>query len=223
MHRRQFTTSVLAALAFLGPIAAAADTVPADGLVKVKSKRLKAVYLKPGADFRVYHKVLLEPTQVAFRKGWQREYNSSTRARRVTDTDLQRAVDSGVADASGIFAKAFTDGGWAVVTAPGRDVLKVRTGLVNISVSAPDIQTAGRSRTYANEAGQATLVVEVWNSSTGTLLGRALDARLAGDNTIMMMRNSVTNRADFRRLVGDWAKISVRGLNELKASSPVRA
>jgi hypothetical protein len=37
-----------------------------------------------------------------------------------------------------------------------------------------------------------------------------------------MRRNSVTNRADFRRLVDDWAKISVRGLNELKASSPVK-
>jgi hypothetical protein len=222
MHRRQFTTLVLAS-AFFGPLAHAADTSATEGLVKVKSKRLKAVYLKPGADFRVYHKVMLDPTQVAFKKNWQRDYNSSTRAFRVTDADVQRAIDEGMVESSKVFAKAFTDGGWPVVTAPGHDVLKVRTGLVNIRPSAPDIQTAGRSRVYANEAGEATLIIDVWDSSTGTLLGRAFDARLAGDNTIMMMRNSVTNRADFRRLVEDWAKISVRGLNELKASSPVKA
>ena len=77
---------------------------------------------------------------------------------------------------------------------------------------------AGRSRTYANEAGHATLVIEVHDSMTGAILGRAVDGRLAGD-TDAFMRNSVTNRADFRQLIKLWASNSVRGLGELKALS----
>jgi hypothetical protein len=219
MHRRQFATSVLA-LSLFGSFAKAAD--PNAGLVKVPSKRLKAVYLKPGADFRVYHKVMLDKTEVAFREGWQRDYNSSTRAMRVSDRDVQQIVDKGVAASSDIFAKAFSDGGWPVVTAAAPDVLRVRTGIVNIRVTAPDVMTAGRSSVYASEAGQATLIIDAWDSSTGTLLGRAYDSQLAGDNTIVMRRTSVSNRGDFRRLVQDWAKISVRGLNTLKATSPVK-
>ena len=41
-----------------------------DGLVRVKSKRLDVVYLQPGADFRSYTKVMLDPTEVAFAKNW---------------------------------------------------------------------------------------------------------------------------------------------------------
>jgi hypothetical protein len=226
MLRRHFNASVLA-FAFSGLAAGAADAQPAtyNGLVRVKSKQLKAVYLKPGADFRAYHKVMLDPVHIAFRKDWQKDYNSTKRGHsgRVTDADMQRAVDKAAAEYRDIFAKAFTAAGYQVVTTPGPGVLRVSTGLVNVSVTAPDIQTAGRSSTYAGEAGQATLVVEARDSTTGALLGAAIDARLAGDNAIMMRRSTVSNRADFQRLVGDWARISARGLSELKSSSPVAA
>jgi hypothetical protein len=226
MLRRQFNTSVLAVV-FSGGFAAVADAQPAtyNGLVRVKSKRLRAVYLKPGADFRVYHKVMIDPTHVAFKKDWKRDYNSTKRghAGRVTDADMQRAVDRAVGESSNIFAQAFTKGGYAVVTSPGPGVLRVSTALVNITVTAPDIQTAGRSSTFAGEAGQATLVVEARDSVSGELLGAAIDARLAGDNSIGMRRTTVSNRADFQRLIGDWARISVNGLGELKSTSPVNA
>jgi hypothetical protein len=60
----------------------------------------------------------------------------------------------------------------------------------------------------------------VRDSLTGALLGRAVDRRLAGDNTVGQ-RNRVTNRSDFRRLVTRWAELSIRGLNELKIRAPV--
>jgi hypothetical protein len=168
---------------------------------------------------------MLDPVHVAFKKGWQKDYNSTKRGHsgRVTDADMQRAVDKAVADSGDIFAKAFTAAGYPVVTAPGPGVLRVSTALVNISISAPDIPTAGRSSVYSSEAGSATLVVEARDSTTGALLGAAMDARLVGDNSIMMRRTTVSNRADFQRVVSDWARISARGLGELKAASPVNA
>jgi hypothetical protein len=227
MHRRGFVTASLVALAIAAASAgvgiAAEPVATPDNLVRVKSKKLKAVYLRPGADFRPYHRVMLDPTHVAFRKNWQRNYNSSKRGAsgRISESDMQNAVDRAVKSATGIFEKAFADGGYQVVTEPGPDVLRVSTALVNISVSAPDRPTAGRSSTYSGEAGQATLVVEARDSASGALLGRAIDARLAGDREIMMRRTTVSNRADFENLIRDWAKISVNGLTELKASSPI--
>src|SRR5436190_1305918 len=48
-----------------------------DGLTLVKSKRFDAVYLAPDADFSSYRKVMLDPTEVAFRKNWVSDYNST--------------------------------------------------------------------------------------------------------------------------------------------------
>ncbi len=51
-----------------------------DGLVEVKPKRLDAAYLMPGADFRPYTKLMIDPVEVAFRKNWMRDVNDSASA-----------------------------------------------------------------------------------------------------------------------------------------------
>jgi hypothetical protein len=226
MNRRRFAGLAVALLASGGAGTALAAKPPQDwdGLSRVPSKRMKYVYLAPGADFRGYRQVMIDPTEIAFHKDWKRDYNGTHKglSGRVSDADMQKVITEGGQVATGIFTDAFTKGGYPVVTAPGEDVLRVRTGIVNVMVSAPDIPTAGRSRTYAGEAGQATMVIEVRDSMTGALLGRVVDGQLAGD-TQSLLRNRVTNRSDFRQLVKLWASNSVRGLAELKASSGVGA
>jgi len=207
--------------------AAQAKDVPAtwDHLVKVDSKKLKAVYLLPGADFRPYHKIMLDKPEAAFRKNWLRDYNRNTArglSRRLSDADAEKALETVSASLQTIFAKAYTDGGYQIVTTPGPDVLRIRTAVIDLHVNAPDIMTAGRSRSYAPEAGSATLVLEARDSQTGAVLGRAVDGRLAGDmGGMMMSRSSVSNKADFESVFRTWAKASVNGLNVLKSSSSV--
>jgi hypothetical protein len=92
---------------------------------------------------------------------------------------------------------------------------------VNIWVNAPDVGGGSRTHTFSPEAGQATFFVEVRDSLTGALLGRAVDQRYAGDLG-PNWRTSVSNRADFRDLVAGWGRDAVRGVNELKALSPIR-
>jgi hypothetical protein len=92
--------------------------------------------------------------------------------------------------------------------------------VINMDVAAPDMMTAGRSVSFSKEAGEATLVIEVRDSESGQLLGRALDRREAGDS-MPYNRNSTTNRADFSRLFRTWAKFSAEGLTKLKATSPI--
>jgi hypothetical protein len=225
MLRRElfWLTLGLGTAALAGPAAAASAPESWDGLVKVKSKKFQLVYLQPGADFRGYTKVIVDPTEVAFRKNWAKDYNSSIRGvnGRVSDADVQKVTQQGAIAATDIFADAFTKAGYTVVKDPGPDVLRVRTLVLNIHVRAPDIDQPGRSRSYASEAGEASLVVEVRDSETGAMIGRAVDRRLAGENTVLS-RNQVSNRSDFRNLVQAWANDSARGLGELKALSPVK-
>lgn len=215
--------SVAAVMAVSGAIPSQAAKPPAtwDGLVLVKSKKLDAVYLRPGADFRPYTKVMLDPTEVAFKKNWVRDYNASSlgQSKRLDQQDADRimaAVRTGMGD---IFTKTFQKAGFEVVQAPGPDVLRVSTGVIDLAIAAPDVLTPGRSRTFTQDAGQAVLVIEAKDSTTGALLGRALDGRVAGDSR-PYLRNSVTNRADFTRMFQAWADASVQGLARLKTMSP---
>jgi hypothetical protein len=225
MNRRRFASAALAALACGGATVALAAGPPAnwDGLSRIKSSRLQYVYLMPGADFRPYTKVMLDPTEIAFRKNWQRDFNSRTirgPSGRISDSDVEQMVDQGGKAATDVFSQAFSAGGFPVVNEPGDDVLRVRTAVVNLTVTSPDRMTAGRSRTYSGEAGTATLVIEARDSVSGALLGRAVDSQVAGDSSIFLNRTRMSNRADFRALAQRWAKTAVSGLQQLKATSP---
>jgi hypothetical protein len=215
--------AIASAVLLAGSASAAKPPDTWDGLVKVNSSRADVLYLQPGADFRGYTKVMLDPTEVAFAKSWRRSQSSTDRglSGTISDRQVQDAIAKGVAASNQIFAEAWAKGGYAVVTQPGPDVLRIKTGVVNIWVSAPDVPTAGRSHTFAPEAGQATYFVEAKDSLTGAILGRAVDQRFAGE-TAHNWRTRVSNRADFRELVDAWATNSVRGVDALKAASPIR-
>ncbi|KQY35908.1 hypothetical protein ASD21_00275 [Caulobacter sp. Root1455] len=224
-HRQLFRAALLSlvlAATAATPTLAAKPPTTWDGLLQVKSKRFDLVYLAPGATFTGYTKVMLDPTEISFEKNWRRDYNQQGMgvSRDISEKDVKKAITEGVAAAGNIFVEEFTKGGYPVVTEPGPDVLWLRTGVLDVRVSAPDTFEAGRTYTFANDAGEATYFVEVRDSLTGALLGRAVDRRLAGDNTVGQ-RNRVTNRMDFRRLVERWAELSIRGLNELKTRAPI--
>ena len=190
----------------------------------VKSSRFQRVYLLPGANFSQYNKVMFDKTEVAFVKDWLKGLQSLfwiKLSRRISSDRANEVLQEVSTTFGDVFVKAFQDGGFQVVQSPGPDVVRIRTGVVDLSVSAPDIKEASRSYSGSWEAGQATLFVEARDSSTGALLGRALDRQLAGDARAQM-RNSVTNRADFKALFRRWAKESVEGFQQLKASSGVQ-
>jgi hypothetical protein len=195
-----------------------------DGLLRVGSTKLDSVYLLPGADFRTYNKVMLDPTEIAFRKNWQRDQNTAqiNTDTRISNSDAREILERAKTDFDKVFAEAYQKAGYQVVTTPGPDVLRVSTAVINLDVVAPDTMSAGRSWTFSREAGSATLVLEARDSQTGAVLGRAVDARSTGDSR-PYIRNSVTNSSEFEALFKRWAQLSVNGLAELKQQSPVDA
>ena len=196
-----------------------------DGLQRVKSKKLDDAYLLAGADFRVYSKIVLDPVEVSFRKNWERDINRSTRSasRRVTAEDADRARKAMSEGFYEILAKEFEKSGYQVVTAPGPDVLRLKPMLVDVYINAPDTMEPGRSYTFTIEAGEATLALEVRDSETNQLLGRAVDSRGTGESNRMTWTTSVTNRMEFERLFRIWASNLAGGMAALKAASPIQA
>lgn len=194
-----------------------------DGLVRIKPKRLDAAYVAPGADFRAYTKVMLDPTYVAFQKDWMRNVNDSTAgvSRDVTQEDAQKILEKAKSGFTEVFTKEFQKAGITVVTAPGPDVLRLSPAVIDLYINAPDTMSPGMSRTYTMEAGEATLVLEARDSVSNALLGRALDRRDTQGSGVATISSSVTNIAEFQRLFSQWAKIAIKGMNELKALSPV--
>lgn len=221
-HRLAAACAALLLTTAAAPTLAADAPAAWDGLVKIDSTKLDAVYLAPGADFRPYTKVMLDPTEVAFQKNYKRDMNRDTMdpSKRITGSDMTRMSNEVQQGFGKVFADAYQKAGYQVVTAPGPDVLRVRTGVADLYVTAPDLMTAGRSRTFSREAGQATLVLEARDSETGALLGRAVDRKTTGDMG-PYIRNSVTNRAEFETMFRSWADTSIKGLAELKARSPL--
>jgi hypothetical protein len=218
----------LAALLWLAtPLALAADEAPDnwDGLVQIKPKRVDAAYLLPGADFRPYTKLMMDPVEVAFKKDWEKNYNrdAATLSQRLTPEHVEKIAQAARENFTEVFTEAYRNAGMELVTTPGPDVLRIRPGVIDLYITAPDTMTSSRSRTYTMESGEATLFLEVRDSTTGALLGRALDRRNTRYTGRIQVSNTVTNLSDFRSLFKQWADISVKGFQELREMSPVPA
>mgnify|MGYP003408363765 FL=1 len=197
-----------------------------DGLVEVKAKKMDAVYLLPGADFRSYTKVMIDPSEVAFKKNWLRDMNTpgpGSLDRRIDADDAKKIIDGTQMNFDEVFAETLTKNGYAVVTAPGPDVLRLSPGVANLYINAPQVNGPSMTKTYVMEAGEGTLVLEVRDSTTNALLGRVLDRRETRETIGMQYSTKSGNLSDYRDLVKTWATTSAKGLDELKAHSPVPA
>ncbi len=218
------TILILAAFAIL-PLAASAgkEAPPAtsfDGLELVSSSKRSHVYRKPNVDFTVYSKVAIAPSKVAFKENWKRDYNRSQRSLsgRVSDRDMERIKR----DLAQLFDEVFHQElqnikGFTLTEELGEGVLLIKPAVINLDINAPDVNTATRSRTYVEYAGEGTLYLEVFDGVSGDILARAVDVRKTRDHNYFRWATRVTNRADARALLQTWAKKLHRKLEEVHA------
>jgi RNase H-fold protein (predicted Holliday junction resolvase) len=91
-----------------------------------------------------------------------------------------------------------------VVDTAAPDVLVLRPALVNVDATAPDLMTANMERTVVRSAGQMTLYLELWDSTTNSILARVMDAE-ADREAIAQPANRVTNTAAADAILKGWA------------------
>ena len=218
MFKRIIVSAFLLMAASLAVAKADLPAVSHDGLHLLPDTKLRAVYMKPGADLSDYDKVALLDTYVAFRKNWQRDHNNEEPFdQRVSDKDMKEIRERVAKEFTKEFTKVLsTEGGHQVVTDAGDGVLILRPAIIDLDINAPDTMSAGMSQTFVASAGSMTLYLELFDGKTQSIIARIIDPEAADNAGIAEVANRVTNTADFDRVLRRWAEILNKHLAQVK-------
>jgi hypothetical protein len=175
------------------------------------------VWARPDFDLSGYRKLMIQSAGVQYRQVPEAPAGSAGRMRSSATAfpmDAQQRADF-EALAREVFSQALQQvEGFEFATAPGPDVLLVRAGLGDVVSRVPP-DTPLRTDMVVLTVGEATLLVELVDSETGTVLVRGVDRRAARQQGVAMRSTPVTNRAEVRRMLQLWAQQLRTGLEEL--------
>lgn len=183
-----------------------------DGLKLASSESVALIYIRDGASLEGYRKVMLDPVQVTFDKHWSKD-------RRDIRADDRERIRNGLStEFREVFTEELRSGDYEVVTDPAADVLRVTAAIVDLYVTAPDVATAGRTHTYTVSSGRMTLIAELRDSESGTILARVADRKEASNARQLQWSNRATNTADARRILKSWAGALRKGLDSARGT-----
>ena len=178
------------------------------------TKNIALVWAEPGADLSQYDRVYITEPLVAFKKNWKRDQNRGSI--RVNNNDIAR-IKTAVSE---LFMEVFTEelekGGYSLANERAEDVLIVKPAIIDLNVNAPDVRSAGRTETFASNAGSMTLYLELYDSQTDDLLAKALDPTADRQSSWMQWQTKVSNRAAGKRMMQPWAEALRKGLDEAR-------
>ena len=192
----------------LGSTALSADDhVLFENLEPLEGAKAAFVEIDPDADFGAFKRVRILDTFVAFQSGWERQHSRAGSRLNVSHNDMEK-IKAGVAD---LFKQVFTevleaDNGYEVVEENGEDVILLRPAIIDLNIVAPDT-SVGRNTTFTAETGAATIYIELYDSSTNQILGRAADRRtIRNGGDLMTWTNRATNTAAAKKLLKAYAQ-----------------
>lgn len=178
-----------------------------DGLHRIDNTRVDMAWAVPSLNLSRYTKILPVNAGIEYRQVKNRGSTSVARSRGgpYFIDDKSRAKFEALVDKI-VIEELQKSNRFHIVDEPGPDVLIVAAGLLDVTSYVPPDPVGGRSDIYLSSVGQATLVLEVRDSETNTILARAVDRRAAETIGGTFKRsNSATNSAEVRRLIRFWA------------------
>ena len=197
--------------------------VSKDGLQLKTHTKQRLVYVKPGATFNQYNRVMILDCYVEMQKDWQRNYNADVAggdpSRQVSNDDVKRITNALATEFKKVFTTELQKGGYQVTNTPAPDVLLLRPAIINVQVTAPDIMSAGMDVNVITSAGSGTFYLELWDPSTNTILARAMDAE-ADQQPFARQANAVTNRQAADIILTSWADDLVKHLDAVRGKPP---
>jgi len=183
-----------------------------DGLARITHKSLEHVYVRPNVDFKTYKRVQLDPVQVAMDKNWDPNREKVGLSGTLSSTDVRRIRDELSKMFRDVFAERLSKNGYPLVETSGDDVLLVQAALTNVYINAPD-DADSRTRSYVMDAGRMTLVMQLVDSVTGQTLARVVDTKQGSNTRGLQWASSVTNSAEARKTIGQWADALSKALD----------
>ncbi len=192
-----------------------------DGLTRLDSTIMDAVWARQDVDIRGVDKIMLRGVGIEYRNvtgPYSGRAGTGTPTRASDRNEFQLDADTRALFEEEI-SSAFRDElgkseVFEIVDEPGPDVLLIIGGLHDVVSRVPP-ETIGRSRIFIDSVGEATLVLEVRDSESNTILVRAIDRRAMEQTGRMIETNRVTNRAEVRRLGRRWGGMLRDGLEKM--------
>ena len=205
------TVSVLTPAGLPSAAAAGAQT-EWDGLELRNDRRVDRLFVRPGASLAGYARVRLERLQVSFDRNW--DPNRSRRgAQRLTNTDFDNIRNTLADEFNRIVAQELARGNYQVVNEAGEDVLDVQPFVIDLFITAPGTRAPGTTWVFTADPGRMTLVAELRDSETQTILARVIDAQRAAGGGMFQVTNNVTNMAAARQAITGWARLLRQALD----------
>jgi hypothetical protein len=176
-----------------------------DGLYPVKGSTADEAWARPGVDFSAYSKIMLQGVGIEYRPGGESGRLYSTRRGgdyfEVSEQQKERFEE--------LLRDEFREElgrseHFTIVDEPGPDVLLIRGRLLDVVSYIPP-EPVGMVDIYLSKVGEATLVLEIRDSTSEAIFARAIDRRAAEDMMGFSESNRVTNTREIRRLISFWA------------------
>ncbi len=211
--RRSLSGCILIAILAVGfqaaPFAAAP---PGADLARVPSRSFDELYRAVSPDFADYRQVVLDAPRIEFARDWLRQMNESRGvSRRIEPADAAQIADRMAIAMQEAIRQALAAQGYRIVTAAAPGVLRLSPSVVDLHVNAPFMPAPGIDVGIVHqEAGQATMRLEIFDAATGALLARIVDRDVARTVGGYERATSVSNEFWFEGLFRRWAGDCVR-------------
>ena len=192
--------------------------VTPDGLHRVNWEPFRTTYVKPGADLQRYTKVLVQEVTVSYKTPPRRA--GLNRDAIVPNYALP---DSAIESLKRYFHKAFVEAlgksqNFAVVEAPGPEVLLISGHIVNLQIQVPPERDQAVDETdYTTSSGQMTLILDARDSKSGEPLVRVGQARAIQMGDGWYQSDPVSNSGAVRDMFRTWASDLRRELDQFHA------
>jgi hypothetical protein len=186
-----------------------------DGLHVVDNSQADKSWARPDFDISNYTKIMLQGAGIEYRQVKDRGSSSIARSQ----GGPYFINDKSRTDFEALVAEVFVEEmekseKYTFVNEPGPDVMTVRGGLLDVVSYVPPNPVGGRSYVALSNIGEATLVLELRDSETDTVLARSVDRRAAENYGGTIQRsNSVSNSVEVKRLIRFWAQRLREGLD----------
>jgi hypothetical protein len=200
------------------PLRPAADQpLTPEGLQPMSGGGFEETWIRPGFRAGDYRGLALESTRVSYRDAAERSRLVSTRF-----TDAQEAFPIPASERAHIeqrFAEEISAALDGVRTppraaAPGPGVLSLRAELVDFVSRVPAQEPLERN--WVSSVGEATLVIELWDTERNELMLRASSRDELGPPPRQFVRgNEVTSWAETNRQMRNWSRRVAELLEQL--------
>lgn len=213
--------AAVAAIA-VGLAGCAASTRPdIDRSLQVQNPKLKVQKVAPEQRLAPFDKVALAPIELEFRPVEPLAGPTGSYQGRSEFPVAEREREELVAVFNRIFREELADNARFTLTEePGAGVLLIRPALRDIVSRVPPEEPPGRSRIYIDTVGEATLVLEFIDGTSGESFGTAMDRRSAKPAGTLgsfgaLRANKVDTGREVRLLARRWARSLERRVEQL--------